>query len=108
MKILKKILILAGMLAVSTAFFSCSASKSAGPAKFTKGLNLSKWFETWNGSIPNLKVYDKQDFVHLKEIGCDVVRVPVHFASFLTDLLLSAFSISMRSSCSFQIFTNLL
>lgn len=85
MKILKKILILAGMLAVSTAFFSCAVSKSAGPAKFTKGLNLSKWFETWNNSIPNLKVYDKQDFINIKNLGCDVVRIPVHFASFLTD-----------------------
>ena len=44
MKILKKILFLAGMLAVSAAFFSCG-TKSAGPAAFTKGLNLSKWFE---------------------------------------------------------------
>ena len=85
MKILKKILILAGMLAVSTVFFSCAASKSAGPAKFTKGLNLTKWFETWNNSIPNLKVYDKQDFINIKNLGCDVVRIPVHFASFLTD-----------------------
>ena len=85
MKILKKILFLAGMLAVCTTLFSCSASKSAGPAKFTKGLNLSKWFETWNNSLPNLKVYDKDDFIHLKEVGCDVVRVPIHFASFLND-----------------------
>ena len=85
MKIIKKILFMVGMLAASAAFFSCGTSKSAGPASFTKGLNLSKWFETWNGSIPNLKVYDKQDFINIKELGCDVVRVPIHFASFLND-----------------------
>ncbi|MCR4735627.1 MAG: glycoside hydrolase family 5 protein [Treponema sp.] len=74
------------MLIVTAATFliSCKGGSSS-RADFKRGLNLSKWFETWNYSIPNLKVYDKSDFIHIKELGSDVIRVPIHFASFVNN-----------------------
>lgn len=80
MRISKKL-----MLGVAALLVSASLFAQAVKAPFSKGLNLSKWFETWNDTIPNLKVYNKTDFEHLKELGVEVVRVPIHFAAFLDE-----------------------
>ncbi len=67
-------------------FTNIGCSKKQEPltkAPFTKGVNLTLWFETWSPGIPNLKLYDKSDFEHLKAMGVDVVRIPVHFDMFI-------------------------
>lgn len=61
------------------ALFSVSFSFALDKAPFRKGVNLSNWFEAWNPGSANYKMFDKTDFVQLKQIGADVVRVPIHF-----------------------------
>lgn len=52
-------------------------------APFTKGVNLTLWFEAWNPGVPNLRLYDKSDFENVKSLGCDVIRLPIHFDMFV-------------------------
>ena len=54
-------------------------------APFTKGVNLTLWFEAWNPGVPNLRLYDKADFENIKALGCDVIRLPIHFDMFIED-----------------------
>ncbi|MBO4706139.1 MAG: glycoside hydrolase family 5 protein [Spirochaetaceae bacterium] len=46
---------------------------------FTKGFDMLKWFEPLPGSLPDLNKYDEADFVCLKSMGVDIIRLPVHF-----------------------------
>ena len=54
---------------------------------FTKGVNLLRWFETWNNSLPPLNKYDEADFATLKSMGVDIIRLPIHF-EFVMDAFL--------------------
>lgn len=46
---------------------------------FHKGVNLSDYLEPWYiGNICST-FYGKQDFVDIKSIGADIVRLPIHF-----------------------------
>lgn len=54
-------------------------------APFTKGVNLTLWFESWTPGVPNLRLYDKSDFENVKALGCDVIRLPIHFDMFIED-----------------------
>lgn len=83
---MKKNKLLLGLLVTLVLFTNISCSKKQEPltkAPFTKGVNLTLWFETWSPGIPNLKYYDKSDFEHLKAMGVDVVRIPIHFDMFI-------------------------
>ena len=64
---------------------SCKKAEPLTKAPFTKGVNLTLWFEAWQPSIPNLKLYDKTDFERLKAMGVDVIRIPIHFDLFIGD-----------------------
>lgn len=46
---------------------------------FVRGVNLSSWFEIWSPGHPNYRAYDKNDFVNLKAMGVELVRIPLHF-----------------------------
>ena len=47
---------------------------------FSKGINMLTYFESWDeGVLPNLNKHDEADFVCLKSMGIDVIRLPVHF-----------------------------
>lgn len=44
---------------------------------FTKGVNLTGWFQTGNTrSIPFTK-FNKKDIENIKSLGCDVIRLPI-------------------------------
>lgn len=48
-----------------------------GQKPFNKGVNLTGWFDAGNArSIPFNK-YSKEDFVNIKSLGCDVIRLPM-------------------------------
>lgn len=70
---MKKIIVL--LVALFAVIYSFALEK----APFRKGVNLSNWFEAWNPGSANYKMFDKTDFVQLKKLGADVVRVPIHF-----------------------------
>jgi len=82
----KMILIIAAVLLVS-----CNSVKKPveqAPVKpalksapFSKGVNFSSWFESNSaGSIPFTK-YTEQDFIDVKSLGADVIRLPVRMHS---------------------------
>ena len=48
---------------------------------FTKGVNLTNWFQTQSIYEINFTKFIREDFVYLQSIGCDVVRIPVNFQS---------------------------
>lgn len=88
-KIMKKIKSIIGIILVmgiiSTQVVAQSAAITNGKASFHKGVNLTRWFEQWTPGIPNLNLYTKTDFEHLKAMGCDVIRVPIHFENLVED-----------------------
>jgi len=50
---------------------------AARAAPFSKGVNFSVWFESNNaGGIPFTR-YTEQDFIDVKSLGADVIRLPV-------------------------------
>ena len=53
--------------------------KRAVPAPFTKGVNFTNWMEFRRAEEINPKHFTKQDFQNAKKLGCDVIRIPMHF-----------------------------
>lgn len=49
------------------------------PAPFTKGVNFTNWLEYRTAEQIDADMYTKQDFINAKALGCDVVRLPIHF-----------------------------
>ncbi len=49
------------------------------PAPFTKGVNFTNWLEYRTAEQINPDFFSKQDFENVKKLGCDVVRLPIHF-----------------------------
>lgn len=48
-------------------------------APFTKGVNFTNWLEYRPASEVKEDYYTKQDFINAKRLGCDVIRLPIHF-----------------------------
>ncbi len=48
-------------------------------APFTKGVNFTNWLEYRTAEQIDAQLFTKQDFVNVKKLGCDVVRLPIHF-----------------------------
>ncbi|MBR6536016.1 MAG: glycoside hydrolase family 5 protein [Lachnospiraceae bacterium] len=55
------------------------AGKRAVPAPFTKGVNFTNWMEFRRADEINPEFFTKQDFANAKKLGCDVIRIPMHF-----------------------------
>ena len=49
------------------------------PMPFTKGVNLTNWFQVNEVEQIHINKYTKKDFEQLKSLGCDVIRLPIHF-----------------------------
>ena len=49
------------------------------PAPFTKGVNLTNWLEYRSAEKIDANRYGRQDFANIRSLGCDVVRLPIHF-----------------------------
>ena len=48
-------------------------------APFSKGVNFTNWLEYRTAEQIDADMYSKQDFINAKALGCDVVRLPIHF-----------------------------
>lgn len=66
-------------------FAQSPASAKAVKPPFTRGVNMTGWFEIWEKGVPPLNKFSYEDFLHLKELGVDVVRLPVHFDMVMDD-----------------------
>jgi len=64
------------------AFFVCLQKPILAQAPFHRGVNLSEWFQANNASELNFSKYTKQDFINIKSLGCDVIRLPISMNNF--------------------------
>ncbi|MFZ1290685.1 MAG: cellulase family glycosylhydrolase [Melioribacteraceae bacterium] len=51
---------------------------------FTKGVNLTGWFQEDKSTLIHFGKYTKQDLQNIKSLGCDVIRLPINL-HFMTD-----------------------
>lgn len=54
------------------------------PAPFTKGVNFTNWLEYRPAEEVNENYIVREDFVNAKKLGCDVIRLPIHFEKLCT------------------------
>ncbi len=45
---------------------------------FNKGVNLSNWFQSSFPEEIQFTKYTKQDFIYLKSMGCNIIRLPIN------------------------------
>ncbi|MBK9392068.1 MAG: cellulase family glycosylhydrolase [Bacteroidetes bacterium] len=53
----------------------------SGQAPFSRGVNLTSWFQTGNPRQIQFTKYTFKDFENIKSLGCDVIRLPVNMHS---------------------------
>jgi endoglucanase len=63
---------------LSLVFLSGFQVSLAQTAPFSRGVNLSNWFQTGSATEIQLYQYSPQDFDQIKSLGCDVIRLPVN------------------------------
>lgn len=56
--------------------------KTAISAPFSKGVNFTNWLEYRPTDQIREDMFGLQDFKDIKSLGCDVVRIPIHFEQF--------------------------
>jgi endoglucanase len=52
---------------------------------FSRGFNFSKWFESRMFKDIDFNKFGEQDFIDVKSLGADVIRLPVAFHNFIID-----------------------
>ena len=50
-------------------------------APFKRGVNLTGWFQASNTRQIQFTKFTKQDFVNIRSLGCDVIRLPINLHS---------------------------
>ncbi len=53
-------------------------------APFSRGVNLTSWFQVDNVGQMQFTKFTRQDFINIKSLGCDVIRLPINL-HFMTD-----------------------
>lgn len=59
-------------------FFLLNTSMVSAQNTFSRGVNLTNWFQTGNARQIQFSKYTKQDFIRIKSLGCDVIRLPIN------------------------------
>ncbi|MDO9257377.1 MAG: cellulase family glycosylhydrolase [Bacteroidales bacterium] len=57
-------------------FFFIQSSQAQVP--FHRGVNLTNWFQADNARKIQFRKYTKKDFMDIKSLGCDVIRLPIN------------------------------
>lgn len=70
-------IILTALLFVLAA--SAESQTKAVSAPFSKGVNFSVWFEQPHAGLVQRNLFCEQDFKDVRELGCDAIRLPIHF-----------------------------
>ena len=50
----------------------------AAKTPFSRGVNLTGWFQTDSPQQIQFTKFTKQDFINIKSLGCDVIRLPIN------------------------------
>jgi endoglucanase len=53
-------------------------SKSQAQSPFSRGVNLTNWFQTSGAKQIQFTKYTFKDFSNIKSLGCDVIRLPIN------------------------------
>ncbi len=62
----------------SLLLFCCFTHKLSAQTQFSKGVNLTGWFQVDNARQIQFAKYTKEDFIRIKSLGCDVIRLPIN------------------------------
>ncbi len=54
---------------------------ASGQAPFSRGVNLTSWFQTGNPRQIQFTKYTFKDFENIKSLGCDIIRLPINMHS---------------------------
>jgi endoglucanase len=60
-----------------TLFLICNQVLSFAQNSFSKGVNITGWFQTTGTKQIQFSRYSKKDFENIKSLGCDVIRLPI-------------------------------
>ncbi|MBN1996683.1 cellulase family glycosylhydrolase [candidate division KSB1 bacterium] len=60
------------------AFLLLVSSLAFAQTPFHRGVNLTSWFQADNVRQIQFTKFTKQDFINIKSLGCDVIRLPVN------------------------------
>ncbi|MHC4173516.1 MAG: glycoside hydrolase family 5 protein [Planctomycetota bacterium] len=68
------------LLLIAVCFVSFPADGSTEPTgiPFSRGVNLSNWVEGSSLQQIQFTKFTKQDFINIKSLGCDVIRLPIN------------------------------
>lgn len=66
---------------VTVVILSLTNLSSQTQLPFTKGVNLTGWFQVDNAKSIAFKSYTKKDFDNIKSLGADVIRLPINLHS---------------------------
>ena len=64
--------------AIGGLFLFINAVMLAQQTPFDRGVNLTEWFQVSGPGAIHFTRYDRQDFEQIKQLGCDVVRLPIN------------------------------
>ncbi|UCH13604.1 MAG: cellulase family glycosylhydrolase [Bacteroidales bacterium] len=53
-------------------------------APFSRGVNLTNWFQAGSAGQIQFTKFTRQDFINIKSLGCDVIRLPINL-HYMTD-----------------------
>ncbi len=70
---MKTILLALGLLLTSHA-----SQLAAQDAPFSRGVNLTNWFQAGSAQAIDFQRYDRDDFEQIRNLGADVVRLPIN------------------------------
>jgi len=58
-------------------FAQTNVQKAVGSVPFSRGTNFNDWFETPNAESIIFSKYDEQDFIGVKKMGMDIIRLSI-------------------------------
>ncbi|MEX2234472.1 MAG: cellulase family glycosylhydrolase [Cyclobacteriaceae bacterium] len=58
--------------------FVLASSEAEGQTAFSRGVNLTGWFQAPNARQIQFSKFTKTDFENIKSLGCDVIRLPIN------------------------------
>ncbi|NJM16171.1 MAG: glycoside hydrolase family 5 protein, partial [Bacteroidales bacterium] len=64
------------------AFSVCTPLVHARQPPFSRGVNLTGWFQVPSVNNIHFKQYQRNDFVNIKSLGCNVIRLPINLHFF--------------------------
>ena len=56
--------------------------KEQGKPEFNRGVHFNQWFETTSVNSIHFQAYSKQDFINVKKMGANIIRLPLNLQAY--------------------------